>query len=147
MTSKSGRTDPCVHLNRAWTFAAAQTVLPYLASVMGSLRDHRLDALRHNLASQRLREQPGKPGRRDTLLALETVAREARLAEENYQETLAELQSLGIHCLSAVGGLALIPFYEYEQLVGYVFDLFDPQRLLFWSEPSQPKMTGQITIP
>jgi hypothetical protein len=131
MTSKSGPTDHPCYFVRTWTYSQVRAVLPYVASIMGSLREHRLAALRHHLASDRLAAKPGRPGR-DTLLALEEAAREARRAEADYQETLTELESLGIRCLNPVAGQALIPFCQGRKVTWYVHDLFEPQPLRFW---------------
>ena len=131
MTSKSGPADhPCRFL-RTWTYPQAQAVLPYVASIMGSLREHRLDAMRHRLAADRLAAKPGRPGR-DTLLALAEPVREARRAEADYQEALAELESLGVRCLNAVAGQVLIPFWQGGKVAWYVCELFDPQPVRFW---------------
>ena len=48
-------------------------VSPYVASIMGSLREHGLDVLRHQLAARRLAAKSGRPSR-DTLLAQEEAA-------------------------------------------------------------------------
>ncbi len=78
---------------------------------MGSLREHRLDFLRHRLSAQRLAGKPGRP-RRDTLLAQEEAAREEGRADAEYQKTLAELKSLGIRCLDSVASLAIFTVYQ-----------------------------------
>jgi hypothetical protein len=98
---------------------------------MGSLREHRLAALCHQLAADRLAAEPGRP-HRDTLLALEAAGREARRAEAEYQQALTELELLGIRCLDPVTGQALIPFRHGGQLTWYVWELFDPPPLRFW---------------
>ncbi len=47
MTSKRGPTDRRHRSLRVWTYAQARAMLPYVASIMSSLREHRLDFLRH----------------------------------------------------------------------------------------------------
>ncbi len=49
MKSKSGPTDRRDCSLRVWTHAQARAVLPYVTSIMGSLREHRLEFLRHRL--------------------------------------------------------------------------------------------------
>src|SRR5271157_5104892 len=105
MRSNSRQTDHYCRFSGVWTSAQARAVLPYVASIMGSLREHRLDFLRHRLSAQRLASRPGRP-RRETLLAQEDAAREAGKADAEYQRTLAELKSLGIRCVDSVAGLA-----------------------------------------
>ena len=142
MTSQSGPIDRRHRCLRVWTCAQARAVVPYLASIMRSLREHRLDALRHHLAAKRLADKPGKP-RRDTLLALEEAARDAHRADEEYQKTLAELESLGIHCLDPVAGRASFTVYRSEHLAEYEFDLFDPQPSRFWAEDEPCRGQGR----
>ena len=97
---------------------------------MRSLREHRLDFLRHRLSAQRLAGKPGRSGR-DTLLAQEEAAREQGRADAEYQKTLAELNSLGIRCLDSVAGLAIFTVYQDGYQREYVYDLFDSQPLRF----------------
>jgi hypothetical protein len=100
---------------------------------MGSLREHRLDLLRHRLSSHRLAAKPGRP-RRDTLLDRDEAAREEGRAVAEYEKTLAELESLGIRCLDSAAGLAIFTVYQDGSLREYVFDLFDSQPLRFPDE-------------
>jgi len=124
MTSKSSPTDRLHRFDRVWTDSEALAVLPYVASIMRSLREHRLDAVRHHLAAKRLAGKPGRP-RRDTLLAQEEAACEASRADAKYQKTLAELHSLGFRCLDSVAGLAIVTVYQNGDLAEYVYSLFD----------------------
>jgi Uncharacterized conserved protein (DUF2203) len=130
MTRKSGPADRRHRSLRVWTYAQARAVLPYVASIMGSLREHRLDFLRHRLSAQRLVGEPGKR-RRDTLIAQEEAACEADRADAEYQRTLAELKSLGIRCLDPVAGLAIFTVFQEGDRTEYVYDLFDSQPLRF----------------
>jgi hypothetical protein len=130
MTRKSRPTDRRQSLSRFWTCAEALAVVPYVASIMRSLRDHRLDYLRHHLAAKRLAGKPGRP-RRDTLLAHEETVRAAGRADVEYHQTLAELNSLGFRCLDAVAGLAAVCVYHDEFVTEYVYDLFDSQPIRF----------------
>ncbi len=128
MTSKSSPTDCHHRYNRVWTDSEARAVLPYVASIMGSLREHRLDALRHHLAARRLATKPGGPGR-DTRLAQEKAARAASEADAEYQKALVELHSLGFRCLDSVAGLAVFTVYQDGDFAEYVYDLFESQHL------------------
>ena len=53
MTSNSRPTDRRNRFRSVWTYAQARAVLPYVAAIMGSLREYRLDFLRHRLAAKR----------------------------------------------------------------------------------------------
>ena len=142
MTSKSSPPDRRRRFIGVRTYAQARAVLPYVASIMRSLREHRLDALRHHLAAKRLAAKPGRP-RRDTVLAQEEAARAARRADAEYQETLAELESLGIRCFDPVAGLAIFTVYRAGSRADYVYDLFDSQPLRFPVEHDPYKGQGR----
>jgi hypothetical protein len=114
-----------------WTYGQARKALPYLASIMKTIREYRLEARRHHLAAARLAEAPGRPGRA-SIIAEQEEAREARRAEERSQEGILELQQLGIFCLDPIRGEALVPFARNEQLAWFVYDLFDPDLLCAW---------------
>ncbi len=133
MTSKRRLTDRRRGFSGVWTYAQARAVFPYVASIMGSLREHRLDVLRHQLAARQLAAKSGRPSR-DTLLAQKEAAREAGRADAEYQRTRAELKSLGIRCLDSVAGLAIFTVYQDGYLREYVYDLFDSPPLRFPDE-------------
>jgi hypothetical protein len=122
---------------RVWSHEQALGAVPYITSVMRSLREHRLEAQRHQLQGRRLAAKPGRPNR-DDLLAQEGAAQAARLAGERFHEALAELQSLDVYCVDAVQGQALIPFVYQQQLAWFVFDLFDRQPLQSWRYHTDP---------
>ncbi len=116
---------------QVWSFAQATAALPYIASVMKSLREHRLEAQQHRLTAARLAARPGRPDRA-ALIAQQEAADEAHRADERFQQALDELQVLDVYCLDPVAGQALIPFVHEDQLAWYVCDLFDSTPLQFW---------------
>jgi hypothetical protein len=130
MTSQSRPTDRRNGFSGVWTHAQARAAVPYVASIMRSLREQRLEYFRHHLAAKRLAGKPGRP-RRDTLLAHEEAVRAAGRADLEYHQTLAELNSLGFRCLDAVAGLAAVCVYHDEFVTEYVYDLFDSQPIRF----------------
>jgi hypothetical protein len=133
MASNSRPTDRRIRCPGIWTYAEVRAVLPYVASIMGSLREHRLDCLRHRLSVQRFAAKPGRPTR-DTLLDRAEAAREEGRAVAEYEKTLAEHESLGIRCLDSAAGLAIFTVYESGYLSEYVYDLFDSQPVRFPDE-------------
>src|SRR3954471_17860729 len=94
---------------RPWTYDRAKAALPYLRSVVQSVRDHRLQAQTHSLRAARLAGRPGRPDR-DTLIAREEAGRAADRAQEAFDDALAELNRLDVYCLDPVNGQAFIPF-------------------------------------
>lgn len=116
---------------KLWTHAQAQAALPYLASVVRSIREHRLEAQQHLLTAERLASQPGRPDR-TAIIAQEEATREAERADERFQKAVRELHVIDVYCLDPIQGLALIPFVYENQLAWFVYDLFDAEPLRFW---------------
>ncbi len=122
---------------RAWTLEQAQGVLPYIVSVMKSLREHALAAQANGRKLKRLASLPGRP-RRDRILAEVDATRQLDQARERYQEAEEELHRLDIYCIDPIRGEAVIPFAHDDQLAWFLFDLFDSQHLRFWRYHSDP---------
>lgn len=125
---------------RVWTFQQAQLAMPYLSSIVRSLREHALEALSHYHLVKRLARRPGRPDR-TALLAQQRAEQDARRSDERFREALDELEALDIYTLDPVQGQALVPFVHNEQLAWYVFDLFDPSPYRFWRFQSDPEDT------
>jgi len=109
---------------QVWTYDQARRVLPYVASIMRSLREQCLEARQQRLTARRLAERPGRP-ERAAILAHSAAVQAAQDAEERFHEALDELHTLDVYCLDPVAGLALIPFAKDNRLAWFVFDLFD----------------------
>jgi hypothetical protein len=125
---------------RLWTYAGAVAAIPYLRSVVRSLREHWLGAQQARLQVQRIDARPGRPGRKVLILRAE-AGREAARAEGRLEEALDELLALNISCLDPARGLALIPFRQGDELAWYVFDLFSPRGLDAWRYHADPLPT------
>jgi hypothetical protein len=109
---------------QVWTYDQARRVLPYVASIMRSLREHGLEAQQQQRTAHRLAERPGRPNR-TAILAHAAAVQGANEAEERFHQALDELHTLDVYCLDPVAGLALIPFAIEKRLAWFVFDLFD----------------------
>jgi Uncharacterized conserved protein (DUF2203) len=120
-----------------WTYEQARGVLPYLRSIVASLREHRLEALSHHLRARRLQDKPGRPDRSE-IIAIESARRAAREADARFHDALEELHTLDVYCLDPVRGEALVPFVHDNQLAWYIFDLFDDEPFRFWRYHSDP---------
>ena len=125
---------------RLWPHAEAVKALPYLRSIVASLREHWLAWHRAGLQVQRLDSRPGRP-ERHALIARAEAAREADQAEDHFNEALRELEALDIYCLDPAGGVALIPFHQGEDPAWFVFDLFAPLGLDGWRFHADPLET------
>lgn len=125
------------HALQAWSLEQAQQALPYVASLMRSLREHRLEWLALQQQARRLEDQPGRPNRTQ-LIALEEVRRATAEAAERFEEVLNDLHTLDIYCLDPIRGEALIPFIRDEQLAWFVFELFEGAALRSWRFHDDP---------
>lgn len=116
---------------RVWSYDAACHALPYVTSVMGSLREHWLDAQAHDRRARQLADLPGRPDRGRLLAQQEANAR-SREAQERFDLTAQELHDLDIFCIDPLRGEGAIPFVHDEQLAWFIYDLFAPNTLLAW---------------
>jgi hypothetical protein len=116
---------------RLWTFGQAKAALPYLVSVVRSLREHSLECQSLRSQFEKLEEQPGRPDRR-TLITLEEIKRQLLRAEEEVAAAIEELAVLNIHPQDAIQGQVLLPFLQDDQPAWMIFDLFDSQPIRFW---------------
>jgi hypothetical protein len=123
-----------------WTFDEAQAAVPYLSSVVRSLRDHYLVLLSHRRELLALADRPGRPDRK-ALIAEQEIRRDLHHTESEYQLALDELEALDIQPLDAGQGTALVPFVHDDQLAWYIFDLFDSQPIRSWRYQSDPDET------
>jgi hypothetical protein len=120
-----------------WTYEQAKKASPYLASVLRSVREHQIDAQRHEVAAQRLADAPGRPDRKSLICQAEAT-RESGHAQDRVAEALAELDDLGIECLDPIQGIAFVPFANEKQLAWFVYDLFDEEPLRYWRYHNDP---------
>lgn len=118
-------------LIRVWTHEQAQGVAPYIASVMRSLRNHRLEAQARDREASRLAAQPGRPSRA-AMIAREEALEASRRELALFEEAMRELIALDIFCVDPLNGEAVIPFIHDEQLAWYIYDHFQANPLQFW---------------
>ena len=131
---------------QVWTYEQAQAAIPYISSVVRSLREHGLEALARQRQARALADRPGRPDR-STLIAQQEAEQACRRAEEQFREAAEELQALDVYSLDPIQGQALVPFVHNEQLAWYIFDLHDPQPFRFWRYQSDPDDTRRPVTP
>jgi hypothetical protein len=107
---------------QVWTLEQARSLVPYLTSIIDSMREARLE---------KLEARHGRPNR-DQILALADEKAKVQETEDRYKKAQEELQQLDVYCINAVQGLALIPFVNEDQLAWFIFDRFDADPLRFW---------------
>ena len=113
---KNKQTQRRIHL---WTFAQAQAAVPFVRSIVQSLRDTWLDSLIHHQRLERLDAKPGRPDRA-TLTGQQDERQAADRAQQQFANTLEELEDLDVFCVDPLGGLAVIPFRQHEISFGLV---------------------------
>lgn len=120
-----------------WSYPDATKALPYVRSVIRSLRDHWLEAQGKRVKFDRLSNRPGKPDRA-TILASERTVQEKSHAEDRFTDALNELLGIDVYLLDPVRGVAFIPFQKDEELAWFVFDLFEEGDLKSWRFHQDP---------
>lgn len=140
MTPTPRRTRANRQSLRVWSFDQATSAVPYLTSIVRSLREHVLatQALRRRIT--RLDNQPGRADRR-LLIDLQDARRDLIRVEEEYAASLAELTALDIQPLDLIRGQVLVPFIHDDQLAWYIFDLFDREPICSWRYQTDPEET------
>ncbi|MBL8797913.1 MAG: DUF2203 family protein [Planctomycetia bacterium] len=135
--SKKGRKK----VIRVWTYDQAKKAVPYITSVVRSLREHRIDALNENREAKELAGKPGRPDR-TALIEHAELTRRAREADGRFDNAMAELNALDVFCIDPLRGEAVVPFVHGEQLAWYLFDLFDEEDpLRYWRFHEDPLET------
>jgi hypothetical protein len=128
------------HELQVWTYDKARSAIPYILSIVRSLREHALDIQARQQELKRLADLSGRPDR-TRMIAQQEVERELRREEQRFEEAAGDLEQLDIFCLDPIRGQAVVPFVHDEQLAWYIFDLFDNKHFRFWRYQSDPEET------
>ena len=123
-----------------WTYPQALAAVPYIASVMRSLRETWLEARSLERRLKLLAERPGRPNR-TALVAQAEAVRAAARAEQAHDDAAQELRDVGILCIDPHRGEALLPCVHQHMLAWIVFDLFAEPPLRSWRYHSDPAET------
>jgi hypothetical protein len=132
-----GKTKKREKTIRVWTLNQATAAVPYISSVVRSLREHWQEAAIKRQLVARLDKQPGRPNR-EQLIARQEAEKDASDAECRFNDAQAELAALDIFCLEPNRGQALVPFAYENELAWFVFDLFDSQAFRYWRFHTDP---------
>jgi hypothetical protein len=125
---------------RLWTFEQAKAAMPYLSSILRSIREHTLEIRKQETLLKRLEEKPGRPDR-DTLIGQDEARRAIHRIREEYNKAVAELRALDVELHDPLQAVALIPFLHDEQLAWFVYDIHDQAGLRFWRYHSDSEDT------
>jgi hypothetical protein len=132
---------------QTWTICQAEAAIPYIRSIVLSLREHHLEWQARRLDVQRLAARSGRPDRA-ALIAMGHASEDADRAAERALEAAEELADLDVFCVDPGAGQALVPFVYDEQLAWYLFDVFDERKpLRYWRFDSDPATTRRPITP
>jgi hypothetical protein len=131
MSRKQPSAERTARVFRLWSLDQAQKAVPYLRSVVTSIREQHLEAVSQTMQARRLEAAPGHSDR-DRLIALEEARKAARQAAEVRDRAEEELNAIDAFCIDAVRGEAILPFIQDNQLAWYCFDLFDEPAIRTW---------------
>jgi hypothetical protein len=134
-TAKRGK-----HELQVWTYDLARAAVPYVTSIVRSLREHAIEINSWQQEVKRIADLPGRPDRKQ-MIDQQEAERELRRAEARFEEAAGDLEQLDIFCLDPVRGQALVPFVHDGELAWYIFDLFDDGHFRFWRYQSDPEET------
>ena len=125
---------------RLWAYTDALKAVPYIRSIVQSLREGWLELRQAQEAVERTKARPGRPNR-DTLILLEESQHDVGRAEAKLEEIVNEMLTLSTYSVDPGAGQAVIPFMRGQELAWYLFDLFDPQAIVAWRLYSDPLET------
>lgn len=126
-------TESVVEL-RLWTYAEARKAVPYLRSLMNSLRDAWIDMRQTQEHVRRSEAILGRPNR-DTIIRRDDAHRDADQAEAKLGDLIHEMLGLSFYVVDPASGVGVIPFLRGEALSWFVFDLFSEEGLIAWRLP------------
>lgn len=116
---------------RLWTYEEAKKGVPYLRSLVASLREKWLAARQSHRELELISKQSGRAKRAD-LIQLEESNRNLDQAGTQLEEVMDEMMAISLYSVDPTAGVAVIPFIHEESLAWFVFDLFDPRGLVAW---------------
>lgn len=116
---------------KAWTFSEAASALPYVRSILESLRELALERNRLRLQLERLQHHLGRPRRSDLIAKAETESH-AEQTEAAFFEAFDELLAIGVECLDPIQGGAAFPFLHENQVAWFIYHLYEGSQLRWW---------------
>lgn len=128
---------------REWTFEEVKKRLPYLRSLLETIRE---SSWRANAAYSRIRRLNRKPGRpdRQRYTAIEEAQQEFVARDREVLDALEEMTELGVLCNDPVQSVAMFYWKEKHDSGGFrgawfVFCPFGNQ--LYWRYDEEPETT------
>ena len=122
---------------RLWSWSEVVKAIPYLRSVIGSLREHYVDVLAAQRQIDKANNSKG-PAKRQQIIEHQSSQEEHDRAQAKFEDSLEELNRLDVFLLDPVRGLALIPFRKGDELAWYVFDHYATRGVIGWRLHNDP---------
>ncbi len=126
-----------VSVKHLWYWSDAKASAPYLRSILGSLREHWLDARSAQVAFDRHNDDPS-PRSTAKLIREKACQDDLASAQDRFDLALEELAAIDVFLLDPVNGLALMPFRKEDDLAWYYVDLFEPEIFAGWRYHDDP---------
>jgi len=120
-----------------WTYEQAEQAIPYIQSVLSSIRERFLEVQSKRRYASVLKKKPGRPDRQ-SIIQYEDAKRDADRVQLLVADAAQELADLNIHCVDPINGVAMIPFVRNDQLAWMVFELFEPNKITKWRYHHDP---------
>jgi len=122
---------------RLWDWNEVAKAVPYLRSVIGSLREHWIDVLNAQRKIDKA-DSSKQPAKTQQMIEQQANQDDRQRAQTKFDDALGELNHLDVFLLDPVRGTALIPFRKGDELAWYVFDHFTPSGVLGWRLHNDP---------
>jgi hypothetical protein len=115
---------------RLWSLQEVGKAVPYLHSVIGSIRENWLDV--QSLKREAVLVEKRIPAGTKRLVALSRAKDDIDKAENRFAEAIEELSRVDVFLLDPVRGMAFIAFRQGEELAWFIFDQFEEKGLIGW---------------
>jgi len=137
MKPRRERSKKRMRVMTLWNWSDVLKAVPYLHSIVGSLREHWLDVLNVKNKIAKAAAQPGLP-KRQQLIEEKVHNDDHHAAQTKFEDALDELNQIDVFLLDPVRGLAMIPFRKEDDLAWYVFDHFATRGVIGWRLHNDP---------
>jgi hypothetical protein len=122
---------------RVWSYDEAKKAIPYVRSIVTSMRENQIEAVSRLREAKALSHRPGRPDRAALVEHAETSWL-ADAATARFEEAENELNALDVFTINAVRGEVAFPFVHDKKLAWFLFDQFDEEPIRFWRYHDDP---------
>ena len=120
-----------------WDRSEVTKAVPYLRSVIGSLREHWLEMINAERQLHRF-DNDKAPFKRHQIIETEKRQVERQRAQDRFDDALEELIGVDVFLTDPVRGLAVIPFRNNDDVAWYCYDQFAKRGLVGWRYSNDP---------